>query len=128
MNDTGAEVLVCASVAVQRTSFDPIANTLPDGGTQLAAKCPSTASLANTSKVTVAPSGPVASTVASSCGSTTGAVICRTSTWKVLVPTTLKLFFAVQVTVVSPSAKVDPETGKQLATSGPSTSIAVASG
>ena len=104
--------LPAASSAVHDTVVVPTGKVEPDAGEQVTATPPaSTTSLATTVKATTAPAGPVASTVRSLDGSTTGALVSTTFTVKLAVPVNSVLSVAEQLTVVEPSANVEPDTG-----------------
>jgi hypothetical protein len=107
-------VLPCASVALQVTDVVPSANVEPDEGEQLAPREPSTASVAEAEKVTLAPPGPVASALAEPGTLTLGAVVSWTTTSKWASDVSLVSgFVAVHVTEVVPSGKLLPEPGTQ---------------
>ena len=98
-------VLPAASVAEQVTVFAPSGKVLPDSGAQVAARSPSTVSVAAAAYEVVAPSGPVASRVRSSGTLTAGAVVSTTLTsndFCVVLPWSST---AVQLTAVLPSGK-----------------------
>ncbi len=111
-----------ASVALQVTVVTPTPKVLPEAGTQSATRLPSTRSRAEALKVTMAPEGPVAGVVMSPGTVTTGSVVSTTRTWKVAEPVLPAASVALQVTSVSPSRKVPPETGRQVGARAPSTS------
>ena len=110
-----------ASVAVQVTVVVPIAKVEPETGEQVGVIAPSTLSVAEAVKVTIAPVEPVASTVMFDGTVTTGAVISRTVTVKVLLPVLPAASVAEQVTVVVPIAKVEPDGGEQVVVRAPLT-------
>src|SRR4030067_25434 len=114
-------VFMLASVASQLTVVSPIAKVVPETGAQVGVNEPSTTSDAEAVKVTTAPEGPVASTVVSGGTITVGAVVSCTVTMKLLLPVFRLASVASQLTVVSPIAKVEPETGAQVDVNGPST-------
>src|SRR6266581_3486310 len=109
------------SVALQMTVIVPRPKTLPEAGVHVGTIEPSTISVAEAEKLTVAPEGPEASTIMVAGTVTIGAVVSRTVTWKL--PFTLfpRLSPAEQLTVVSPSGKVEPEAGEHSTETGPST-------
>ena len=72
-------VLPAASVALQVTVVAPRGKVLPEAGLQVGVRAPSTSSVALALKVTMAPVGPVASTVMSAGTVTTGSVVSGTS-------------------------------------------------
>jgi hypothetical protein len=74
--------LPALSVALHCTAVVPRANVLPEAGLQLGVTAPSTASRAETSNLTVAPEGPVASTVRLDGTLIVGGVVSRTITEK----------------------------------------------
>src|SRR4030067_756333 len=114
-------VFMLASVASQLTVVSPIAKVVPETGAQVGVNEPSTTSDAEAVKVTTAPEGPVASTVVPGGTITVGAVVSCTVTMKLLLPVFRLASVASQLTVVSPIAKVEPETGVQSVVNGPST-------
>src|SRR5215203_4086443 len=108
-------VLLESSVALQVTVVGPSGKVSPDSGSQVTFKVLSTASVApGVSKLTAAPLGPVASSVTSSTGSTTGAVVSSTVTVKEPLPTLPAVSVAVHSTTVSPKRKTEPEAGSQV--------------
>ena len=110
-----------ASVAEQLTVVVPRAKVEPEAGEQVAARGPSTRSLAEAVKEMVAPEGPVASTVIFAGSVTEGAVVSCTVTLKppeALLPAES---VAEQVTGVVPRGNVEPEAGEQLMATAPST-------
>jgi hypothetical protein len=114
LNVFGVLVLPVASLAVQLTVVSPSGNVLPEAGAQVIVGFASTASLADGAgeKVTTAPAPLVASTVMPLGTVRLGAVVSLTVTlndFSALVLPAASL--AVQLTVVSPSAKVPPEAG-----------------
>src|SRR5436190_8881064 len=96
-------------------------NIDPEAGKQVIVRGPSIASLAEAVKLTGAPDGFNAVTVISTGRVNIGGVLSTT--------VTVKLPFAVfpfesvaeQLTVVVPKGNIEPETGKQVTASGPST-------
>src|SRR5215218_8907397 len=79
-------MLPALSVAEQITVVGPRSNVDPEAGVQLVVTRVVTASLAETSKLTTAPSGEVASLAMSAGTLTTGAVVSSTVTTKELSP------------------------------------------
>jgi len=123
------ELLPCESDAVQVTRCEPRLNVDPEPGEQLTGTAPSTASFAETEKVTTAPEELVASTEKSPGAEITGPVESQEATGT-LNPAELPCplaSLAVQLTfVVTPAAKVEPEAGEQSTGLSPSTrSVAV---
>jgi len=123
------ELLPCESDAVQVTRCEPRLNVDPEPGEQLTGTAPSTASFAETEKVTTAPEELVASTEKSPGAEITGPVESQEPT-VTLNPAELPCplaSLAVQLTfVVTPAAKVEPEAGEQSTGLSPSTrSVAV---
>lgn len=106
-------------VAVQLTVVAPSGNVEPEAGVQLAEIVPCTGSVAVTVKVTTAPEELVASALMFPGRLRVG----RPDTVTVKLPVALfpALSVAVQVTVVVPSGKVEPEAGVQLTGTVPST-------
>ena len=118
-------VFPCASVAEHVTVVAPTANTLPDTGEHEAASDPSTRSVALTENDTAVPPADVVEADTSG-GDNAGGVVSTTLTGNVTVPVLLCASVAVHVTVVEPSAKVEPEAGLQFTATAPSTaSVAV---
>jgi hypothetical protein len=111
------------STAEQMTLVVPSGNVAPEEWSQRAATGPSTRSLAvGWANVTLAPSGPVASTVTSVGTVTTGGLESRTVTAKLpLVELPLRSE-ATQLTRVVPRGNTLPEVGRQLTGTSPSTS------
>lgn len=118
------ELLLCESDAVQVTRCGPRPNVDPESGEQSTGTPPSTASFAETEKVTTAPEELVASTEKSPGTEIAGPVESQEPT------VTLKLAelpfpresLAVQLTlVVTPAGNVEPEAGEQLTDLPPST-------
>ena len=124
----GLAVFPLLSADVQVTVVSPSGKVEPEAGAQLTGRGPSTASVAAGLNVTAAPPGPVALAVIGPLGKPliTGAVVSRTVTLKVLPVELPRLSADVQVTVVSPSGKVESEACAQSTGRGPSTaSVAV---
>jgi hypothetical protein len=132
VNVAGADVLLAASVAVQETVVIPSGKVAPEGGLQETVGEGSIVSVALTENVTLAPPGPVAFAVIGAGTVTVGAVksTSTTVTVNVAVPTLPAPSGAeVQVTVVLPTEKFDPDAGKQDAPREPETrSVADADG
>jgi hypothetical protein len=125
------EGLPCESDAVQLTRCEPRLNVDPEFGEQLTGTTPSTASFAETEKVTTAPLGPVASAEKSPGTEMTGPVESQEPT-VTLNPAELPFpreSLAVQLTfVVAPLGNVEPGPGVQTTDLPPSTrSVAVGS-
>ena len=125
------EPLPCESDAVQLTRCEPRLNVDPESGEQSTGTPPSTASFADTEKVTTAPDELVASTAEFPGTEMTGPVESQEPT-VTLNPAELPCpcaSLAVQLTfVVTPAAKVEPEAGVQSTGLSPSTkSVAVGS-
>jgi hypothetical protein len=119
------EEFPAASIAEQFTVVVPIPNVEPVAGVQLELVTP-TASVNVTVYPTGAPDGPVASAVMSAGTVICGAVVSCTFTWNVEVALLECASVAVQVTVVVPSANVEPDAGAQCTVTEPSTvSVAV---
>ncbi len=115
--------LPAASSTLQVTRVSAMAKVLPEAGTQRGTRLPSTRSLAEALKLTGAPEGPVAGVVMSAGTVTSGPVVSTTMTWKLAEPVLSAASVALQVTRVSPSGKVSPETsGRQVGVRTPSTS------
>src|SRR5689334_12320766 len=112
VNDALA-TLPCLSVAVQVTAVSPIGNVLPEAGAHDGVTAPSTVSVAVAVKPTVAPFGPVASTVRSAT-EIAGAFVSTTVTTNADCPVWWLLSSAVHTTAVLPIANVDPLTGSQV--------------
>jgi hypothetical protein len=109
------------SAAVHVTLVLPSAKVAPLAGVQATVTAPSTMSVADDVKVNAAPAALVASTVAFDGIVNTGAMVSTTVTVNdcvVLFPATS---LAAQLTVVTPSAKVEPLFGVQVTATGPST-------
>src|SRR5438552_2029671 len=100
-------MLPCASTAVQVTVVVPRGNVEPDGWSQITVSGPSTASKALAVKLTVAPSGPVASATMGSGRVSTGGVVSTTVTVNVAVAIFPATSLLLQVTVVGPSGNVE---------------------
>jgi hypothetical protein len=100
-----------ASVAAHFTPVVPSGNVVPDWRPHPTRSVPSTMSVAETWKLTVAPDGPVASTVKFAGTVRVGGVVSDTVTLKDRIAVILNV--AVQVTAPLPSGNVDPERGSQ---------------
>lgn len=109
------------SVAEQFTVVVVIEKVEPDAGEQVTETEPSTMSVAVAEKVTVAPDGPVASTVIFAGTVTVGGVVSRTVTVKDALPVLPAASVAEQFTVVVPNGNVLPEGGTQVGVIAPST-------
>ena len=114
-------VLPCASVAEQVTDVVPMAKVEPEAGRQVVATLPSTMSLAVAVKVATAPAAPAASLVMSDGTLTIGGVVSVTITLKLALPVLPCASVAEQVTGLVPMAKVEPEAGRQVVATLPST-------
>jgi hypothetical protein len=114
-------VMPAASVAVVVTVVVPNGKTVPEAGLLLVLTAPLTRSLALVLKVTVAPAGPVASTVILDGTVTTGAVVSMTVTVKVWLAALLAASLAPVVTVVVPNGKTVPAAGLLLVLTAPLT-------
>jgi hypothetical protein len=121
LKPSGAEVLPCESVAVQNTVEIVMGKVLPEAGEQSGVTGPSTRSLAEAEKLTVAPEGPVASVTIGPGRLMTGGVVSFTVTSNDALPVLLCWSVALHVTLVVPSGKVLPEAGAQEAGTLPST-------
>jgi hypothetical protein len=113
-------LLLWASVAVQLTGVVPTVKLEPEAGVQLVATDPSTRSDAVEANVTGVVA-PVASLVMSEGTVTDGAVRSVTVTTKPLLALLRCESVAVQLTVVVPTGKPEPEAGVQLGAIDPST-------
>jgi hypothetical protein len=113
-------VFAAASVALHETVVVPIGKVDPDSGVQTTATCPSIASRAEAVKVALAPAALVASTATFAGRISTGAVPSATVTVKVPEVAFPAASVAVQLTVVVPIGKVEPDAGVQIAATGPS--------
>src|SRR5262245_28099697 len=102
-------VLPWASVAVHVTVVAPTGNFVPEAGVQAGVSGPSTISLAEAAKVSTFPDGSGAASVMSDGTVTAGAVVSTIVTLNVLFDVLPAASLAVQVTVVWPIGKVDPE-------------------
>ena len=102
-------VLPCPSVALHVTGVEPKPKVDPDAGEHEVATLPSTLSLAEAEKLTVAPEFELASCVMSPGTETFGGVVSWTVIWNEFVPVSPPVFVALHVTVVDPSAKTSPE-------------------
>src|SRR3954465_11851838 len=105
--------LPAASVAVQFTVVSPRAKVLPDFGSQTGVMAPSTASLAEESKLTAAPSGPVASLMIESARTRTGFVVSLMMTLTPAVALLPAPSVAVHDTRVVPTGNEEPDAGVQ---------------
>src|SRR5262245_61515799 len=104
--------LPALSFAVQVTVVTPCGKVEPEAGWQWTVTGPSTRSVAaGGMKVTAAPPGPVASATKSVAWLMLGAVVSTTVVVKLFVALLPWASVAVQVTVVVPSGKVEPEVG-----------------
>src|SRR5215204_739123 len=129
VNDAVA-VLPASSVAAHCTTVSPIGNVEPEGGSQTIVMLPptlscmsilflsnvalpSTTSVADTVKLTLAPSGPVASTTMSSGTVMIGGVVSCTVTVNDAVAVLPASSVAAHCTTVSPIGNVEPEGGSQ---------------
>src|SRR5688572_6242346 len=104
-------VLVCSleSMAKQVTVVVPKSKVLPEAGVQVTGTLPSTISVAEAEKLTVAPLGPVASTSMLFGRLRMGPPGSNTLTKKLPSVVFWKLSDAVQVTRLAPSGKVEPD-------------------
>jgi hypothetical protein len=100
-----------SSVAVHFTVVEPSLKTLPDDGEQAGLTFASTVSEAVALNVTVAPEGPVASTVVSLGTLTTGGFVSLTVIVNIPRPVLPASSVALHVTVVFPTLKPLPEAG-----------------
>lgn len=125
LNEDCAE-LVASSVAVQVTAVVPIANELPDAGTQAIVTLASTASVAvGFENVTVA-EDPPAIAVTSACDAREGAVVSETVTLNPPLVVFMAESVAEQDTAVVPIINVLPDAGAHDTDTEPSTaSVAV---
>jgi hypothetical protein len=118
------ELLPCESAAVQLIGCEPRLNVDPESGEQSTGRLPSTASDAETEKLTTAPPELVASTEKSPGAEMTGPVESQDPT-VMLNPAELPFpreSLAVQLTlVVAPAGNVEPEAGVQSTDLPPST-------
>ena len=110
-----------ASVAEQVTAVSPSLKALPGTDVQLTVRLAVTVSLAVALKVATAPSALVASAVMPAGAVTTGLVVSRTVTVKLVDALFPLVSLAEQVTVVAPMAKVPPVAGAQVTVRLPST-------
>ena len=113
--------LPCASVAVQVTVVVPTGKFAPEAGEQDGVMGPSMLSVADALKVTLFPEATVVVVVMSEGTATVGLVVSWTVTWKVALPGFPCVSVALQVTVVVPIPKVDPEPGEHEGVTLPST-------
>ena len=108
----GVAALPAASLLVQVTMVPPNANVELEIGVHDAVLAPSTASeVAGDVYATAAPDALVASAATPECAAMIGAVVSRTFTKKLLLPTFPAESVAEQVTSVVAMANVEPETG-----------------
>ena len=107
--------------AEQVTVVAPSAKTSPEAWSQETGTSPSTPSLAEAEKSTLAPPGPVATAVRSPGRTRAGAVVSLTVTSKLPDVRFLAASTAEQVTVVVPTAKVSPEAWSHVTGTSPST-------
>jgi hypothetical protein len=120
-------VLPAPSVALQLTVVVPIGNVDPDEGEQLTATLPETASLADAENVTTAPLLELADVLMSAGRLKAGGVVSTTVIVNDPFDELVELSVAVQLTVVAPSANVEPDAGLQLTTgAGSVSSVALA--
>src|SRR2546426_941972 len=113
-------MLPAASLPEQFTAVLPTGNVLPGAGKHVTVTAPSTRSLADASKLTAAPSRPVASRVMSVGRVNFGAVSC-TVTMKLPLAVLPCASVAEQLMGVLPIGKMLPEPGEQLTAMVPST-------
>jgi hypothetical protein len=126
VNVPGADVLLDASVAVQETVVVPSGNIWPEERSHETDGEGSIASVAVTEKVTTAPAGPSASATIGPGRDRVGGVASARLT--VMVKVAVAVFepsFAEHVTVVEPTAKVDPDCGEQAGVTLATASVAV---
>jgi len=122
-------VLPCESVAVHVTVVVLTENVLPELGEHAVPTLPSTVSVAEAENVTTTPDGSLVATVIAAGTDTEGGVVSTTETSKCLDAVAPVESLAVHVTVVTPSGKVEPESGEQVTGTGPSASeVAVGAG
>ena len=114
------------SLAEQFTVVDPIGNAEPEGGVQLTVTAPATASVAVgfVYVTTVLPPGATFA-FTSGAGPKTGGMVSWIVTLNDLLALRPALSVAVQTTVVSPMANVDPDPGTQLTGTEAPRSVAV---
>jgi hypothetical protein len=120
VNDA-APALPRVSVAVQLTCVAPSANVAPFVGLHVTATTPSTLSVAEAVKLTAAPVGLVASTVALAGTVMTGPLVSATVTVNDAAALLPRASAALQLTVVAPSANVSPLAGLHVTATAPST-------
>jgi hypothetical protein len=108
-------------VAEQDTFVVPNGNVEPDAGVHVTGTEPSTRSEAEAENVTTAPLELVACTVISDGSVNVGGVLSTTFTLKEAEPVIPALSVTVQVTLVEPSANVEPDAGVQVGVKTPST-------
>lgn len=127
VNVDGAEVLFDASFAVHDTVVVPRGNVWPELALQDTVGAGSMTSVAVTENVTAAPAGPTASAVIAAGTFNLGGV--RSTSLTATVNAAVAVFvpsLAEQVTVVVPTANLEPGAGEQLAVIDPATvSVAV---
>jgi hypothetical protein len=104
-------VLPRLSVALHVTVVVPIANVDPEAGVHVTAIAPSSGSVAEAANVTCAPPGIVAATAMFAGTVTVGAAPGSTVTVNDVLPETPSWAVAVQLTVVAPIGKVEPDAG-----------------
>src|SRR4051794_9426586 len=123
LNVRGALLLPRESLEVQLTAVSPTGNNAPVAGEQVTATVPSTRSKAvGVAYVTGAPAGLVAVTVMSAgTPASVGGVVSVTVTVNEADAVLPLESVAVHVTVVAPSANVEPEGGRHETGTGPST-------
>src|SRR3954468_6239295 len=109
VNESAADVLAWASVAVHETVVVPSGNVEPDAGEQSGVTAPSTRSLAVAVYVTTV--GDVASTTIGAGSVSAGAVVSVTTMSKVWVPTLPCESVAVHVTGHVPTSNKEPGAG-----------------
>jgi hypothetical protein len=115
------------SYAVQLTVVVATGKVVPDAGAQDTGRGPSTRSAAELAKVTIAPAGPVASTVMFAGTVRAGAVVSRTVMVKPPEAVLPARSVDEQATVLVPMANTDPDGGVHVTGRAPSTtSVAVA--
>jgi hypothetical protein len=129
VNVPGADVLLDASVAVQETVVVPSGNIWPEEWSHETDGEGSIASVAVTEKVTAAPAGPRASaTIGPGRDRVGGVASARLTVTVKLAVAVFEPSFAEHVTVVEPTAKVDPDRGEQSGVTLATASVAVTGG
>ena len=113
-------VAPATSVTVQTTVLRPSGKVEPDAGAHTGVMAPSSASNPVAAYVTTAPAGLVASTDGMLAGTVTVGAVLNTVTLKEPEAVRPPESVTVQLTVVVPIAKVEPEAGAQAAAIGPS--------